>query len=77
MPYNSINDLPENVANVLPAHAQAIFVEAFNHAYEEYKNPEDRRGDESRENVARKVAWSAVKKKYEKGNDGKWKARAE
>ena len=72
MPYHSINDLPDNVTNVLPKHAQEIFKEAFNSAYDEYKDPEDRRGDESRENVARKVAWNAVKHSYEKGADDKW-----
>lgn len=42
MPYSSNSDLPENVSNVLPNHAQDIFREAFNSAYEEYKDPEDR-----------------------------------
>lgn len=72
MPYGSIDSLPENVRKVLPAHAQAIFREAFNSAYEEYKDPDERRGDDSREDVARKVAWAAVKKQYAKGDDGKW-----
>lgn len=72
MPYPSINDLPDNVRNPLPTHAQEIFKEAFNNAYEEYKNPEDRKKDGDRENTARRVAWSAVKQKYEKGDDGKW-----
>lgn len=72
MPYKTIEDLPENVTNVLPKHAQDIFLAAFNSAYEEYKDPEDRRDDSSREDVARKVAWAAVKKKYEKGDDDKW-----
>jgi len=72
MPYSSVGDLPDNVTNVLPKHAQEIFMEAFNSAYEEYKDEKDRRGDETRENVARKVAWNAVKHKYEKGDDGRW-----
>lgn len=72
MPYSSINDLPENVTNVLPKHAQEIFKEAFNSAYDQYDSPDERRDGESRENTARKVAWSAVKKSYEKGDDDKW-----
>lgn len=72
MPYNSRDDLPENVTNVLPAHAQDIFKEAFNSAYKQYENPEDRNDNDSRENTARKVAWAAVKEKYEKGDDGNW-----
>ena len=58
----------------LPSHAQEIFKEAHSSALEQYKNPDKRRGGkkESNEEVAHKVAWSAVKKKYKKGEDGKW-----
>lgn len=72
MPYSSNNELPESVKSVLPKHAQDIYKEAFNSAYDEYKNPNDRRGDESREEAAHKVAWSAVKKSYSKGHDDRW-----
>ena len=50
----------------LPEHAQDIYREAFNSAWEEYKDPSERRGNESREEVSHKVAWSAVEKVYEK-----------
>jgi cation transport regulator len=73
MPYTSATELPESVRNVLPKHAQDIYKEAFNGAYDEYKNPESRRDDADREEVAHRVAWSAVKKGgYQKSNDGKW-----
>jgi cation transport regulator len=55
----------------LPKHAQEIYQAAYNNAWDEYKDPEDRRGDASREEVAHKVAWAAVKQKYEKQED-KW-----
>ncbi len=73
MPYTSINELPEGVRHVLPDHAQDIYKEAFNNAYEEYKKPEDRRDNADREETAHRVAWSAVKKAgYKKGEDDKW-----
>lgn len=72
MPYNVTSELPEGVRNVLSSHAQDIYKEAFNNAYDQYKDPEDRRDDADREEVAHRVAWSAVKKKYEKGDDDKW-----
>lgn len=73
MPYRSKSDLPENVRNVLPVHAQEIYLEAFNSAWEQYDEPEERRGDSSREETAHRVAWSAVKKKYEKDDQsGRW-----
>ena len=72
MHYGTLNDLPKSVKNVLPKHAQEIYLAAFNNAWDEYKDPEDRRGDDSRETVAHKVAWAAVKNKYEKDGD-RWK----
>lgn len=72
MPYQKVSELPEGVKNVLPAHGQDIYKEAFNSAWDEYKDPKDRRDDADREEVAHRVAWSAVKKVYEKGDDGKW-----
>lgn len=62
MPYNSNEELPSNVKDHLPEHAQSIFRKAFNSAHEEY-------GDEEQ---AFKVAWGAVKKEYEKNDDGAW-----
>lgn len=72
MPYSKREDLPPNVKNVLPAHAQDIYKDAFNRAYDEYKDPEDRKQGGSREEAAHRVAWSAVKQKYSKGADDKW-----
>ena len=69
MPYDTIADLPDSVRDVLPPKAQEIFLAAFNNAWDRYKDPEDRKGSASREEVAFKVAWSAVKKKYEKKGD--------
>lgn len=71
MPYQSKSELPDNVKDNLPSHAQDIYRKAFNSAYDEYKQAEDRRGDASREETAHKVAWSAVKNEYEK-QDGEW-----
>jgi len=72
MPFEKRDDLPESVKNVLPAHAQDIYKEAFNSAFAEYKNKDDRRDDATREETSHKVAWAAVKKKYEKGLDDTW-----
>lgn len=72
MPYSNREELPENVTKVLPAHAQAIYKEAFNSAWDEYKDPDDRKKGGSREETAHRVAWAAVKKTYEKGSDDKW-----
>lgn len=72
MPYKTRDDLPDSVRSNLPAHAQDIYKEAFNSAWDEYKNPDDRKKGGSQEEAAHRVAWSAVKQKYEKGLDDKW-----
>lgn len=72
MPYSSNSNLPKDVKDTLPDHAQDIYREAYNSAYEKYDNPKERRGDASQEETAHKVAWSAVKNKYEKGSDDRW-----
>lgn len=61
MPYKSKSDLPDSVQHVLPSHAQDIYKEAFNSAWEQYKDKSDRRDDATREETAHKVAWAAVK----------------
>lgn len=38
MPYQKREDLPDSVKHVLPAHAQDIYKEAFNSAWQEYKD---------------------------------------
>lgn len=60
MPYQEIADLPDSVKEHLPKHAQEIFRAAFNNAQEEY-------GEEER---AFRIAWSAVKRDYEKATMG-------
>lgn len=76
MPYKSVKDLPERVRENLPEHAQEIYREAFNNAWDQYADPKDRRGDASREETAHKVAWAAVKKVYEKDEkSGTWKKK--
>lgn len=72
MPYDSTSELPESVKDTLPSHAKEIYMEAYNSAWDQYADEEEREGDRSREETAHAVAWSAVKNEYEKGDDGKW-----
>lgn len=74
MPYKTTKGLPESLQKNLPKHAQEIYLEALNNAFEEYKDPSKRRNkEEDIEAVAHKVAWMAVKKEYKKAaNSDKW-----
>jgi cation transport regulator ChaB len=56
MPYKQITQLPDNVKNNLPKHAQEIYKEAFNSAEDQYEEEDraqprglERRGTEVRE----------------------------
>jgi cation transport regulator len=69
MPYEATTDLPEQIRDNLPKHAQEIYKEAFNSAWDKYEDPSERRGNSSREETAHKIAWAAVKQQYEKQDD--------
>lgn len=77
MPYDKISELPDSVRDNLPKHAQDIYKEAFNSAWDQYDEPDERRGEASREETAHKVAWAAVKKKYEKNDQDRWVEKKE
>lgn len=69
MPYKNLTDLPDSVRDNLPHHAQEIYRAAFNSAWEEYNHDEER---------AHRVAWAAVKQKYEKDEaSSSWQAKGE
>ena len=67
MPYRSNADLPFPVRSHLPAHAQDIYLEAFNHSFASHA------GDSQQEEIAHRIAWAAVKRSYVKAN-GQWVA---
>ena len=63
MPYEHRSDLPQSVRDHLPPHAQGIYKEAFNSAWEQYGHDEPR---------AHRIAWGAVERMYHKDASGKW-----
>jgi cation transport regulator len=63
MPYRENEELPPSVRKHLPAHAQDIYREAFNHAYAAHQ------GDRRQEEIAHRTAWFAVKRSYVKRDD--------
>jgi cation transport regulator len=70
MPYPSIKDLPASIQAHLPMHALEIYRGAFNGAWRQY---DDRRPPQ-REELAHRVAWAAVKRRYRKVGD-RWTPR--
>jgi cation transport regulator len=75
MPYRNIEDLPVNLRDILPLHAQGIFLKSFNNAWQEYQGP-NRPANSSQEEIAFRTAWNAVKKKYAKNKrTGKWELK--
>ena len=68
MPYSSNTDLPPSVRAHLPAHAQDIYREAFNHAFRAHA------GEVDQEQRAHMIAWAAVKRSYVRAG-GEWVPR--
>lgn len=64
MPYATVEDLPLPVRR-LPWHAREIFRSAFNAAWRSYAD----RGPPAQEELAHRVAWAAVNKRYRKIGD--------
>lgn len=71
--YNALSPRTKKQIDSLPQHAQHIFKKAHGKAVKQYQNPAKRRGGkkQSAEEVAHKIAWSVVKRKYKKLGD-KW-----
>ena len=62
MPYAANSDLPPAVRDHLPGHAQDIFRAAFNNAWARHAD----RGQAEQEEIAHRIAWAAVKRRYRK-----------
>jgi cation transport regulator len=62
MPYENLEQLPNEIKEKLPQGAQQIFMAAFNSAS----------SDGMSEQGAMGVAWNSVKNSYEQGEGGKW-----
>jgi len=60
MPYATIGDLPAPVRHHLPEHAQDIYRSAFNSAWASHAT------DPRCEEIAHRIAWAAVKRRYRK-----------
>lgn len=69
MPYALNTDLPARIRHALPGHAQDIYRAAFNNAFASYAR------SARREEIAHRVAWAAVKKRYVKHGE-QWVERA-
>jgi|GEM_PF-2274823 len=69
--------VPKRIQSKLPKHAEDIFEKAYDQAEKRYKDPSKRRSKSDKpEEVAGKVAWTAVKSQYKKDtNTGQWKPK--
>lgn len=76
MAYNSIIDLLKDAQIDFPKHAREIYKQAYDKAWDEYGDTENRQGSQSRKEAAHRLAWKAVENKYEKGPGGKWRKKS-
>jgi cation transport regulator len=69
--YESTDELPDTVQDVLPKGAQELYLDAFNASWEMYD--EETAGEMSQEAVANRDGWAAVKREYTRDDEtGKW-----
>jgi cation transport regulator ChaB len=71
MPFSGNNELPKGVKG-LPSSAQTMWRKVFNSAYEGTC-----KGRKDRDACASRIAWSQVSKHYDKGEGGKYHAKAD
>jgi len=64
MPYKTNCELPKMVRENLPEHGQDIYREAFNSAWEEYKESSERRGETLQERKLHTKLPGAQLRKY-------------
>jgi cation transport regulator len=76
MPYDTITQLPASIRASLPDDALKIYRTAYNAAWNEYADADKRRDDRDRQATAHRVAWDAVRQKYE-NRDGRWTKSSE
>jgi cation transport regulator len=76
MTYESTEELPDTIRDVLPERAQEIYVEAYNETWEAY---DERWSSElGREGVANREAWANVKQEFVQDDDTrKWYPKGE
>jgi cation transport regulator len=74
MPYKALEELPVGLQRTLPLRAQEVYQTTFNSAWVTYAN-KSKRGSASREEVAHRIAWSAVKRQYDKSFMNAWRRR--
>ncbi|MFP4344320.1 MAG: ChaB family protein [Anaerolineales bacterium] len=76
MRYESLDDLPDTIRDVLPEEAQELYLEAYQKAWDAYK-PEIG-GDLGQAGMAHRDAWHVVKKEYvQDEKKGDWYRKGE
>ncbi len=69
--YESIDELPDTIRDLLPREAQKLYLEAYNRSWEAYEK--DRESAMSREAVANRDGWTAVQREFTKDDKtGTW-----
>lgn len=75
--YNRIEDLPQAIRDVFPEGAQEIYLKVYDEAWDAHAE-EYEPGQEGRDSVAHRKAWTAVSHEYDKDEQtGKWYHRGE
>lgn len=76
MRYETKNDLPVAIAQVLPDDAQQVYLETYNRAWDGFE--QETIGHMSRHSVAHRQGWATIQQEFERDpNAGTWQRKGE
>lgn len=76
MRYETVQDLPETITEVLPEEARDLYLEGYQQGWDMYD--EETPGELSRDSIAHRQGWANVKQEFEHSEEtGKWYRRGE
>jgi cation transport regulator len=75
LPYYKNSDLPDHVKSGLPDHGQDLYREAYNDAWDIFRDPARRDEGRDHEACSHDHAWAAIEAKYEQNSRGSWRIR--
>jgi len=76
MRYEDLPDLPEDLGDELPRHAQEIYQAAYNRVYEKSMASGEDHDAQSIAETAHKAALLAVEMEYQKDEQSRWRRAA-
>jgi cation transport regulator len=73
MTYNTVKELPKDIRERLPEHAQEIYCAAYNLTVEEHLASHHNHDENELQDMADQAAWQRVQMEYHQDDTGNWR----